>query len=318
MAVLSGQKSAWSGADLTAGVEAAVTRTGVVGDPQAVAELVEDVQARAVGRCQSVLDPAAVDPDGHVPAFDLRAGCRRGPASQPGVGRAGRRTGGRDPAGGALAAAEGLDGGQAAAVGAVCGSRRLEVVVGPAGTGKTRMLAVAKQRLDGQGRDLVVMAPTRKAALVAGGEVGVEGSSLSKLVYEYGFRWDEVGRWGRLEVGQEDPVTGRVHRGPGPGLVLSGRSVIVVDEAGLMTVDQANALIDVAAETGAAIRLVGDPRQLGAVGQGRGDGNRRAVGRRGAGHVGSGPPVPGRHRRRDRPAGDRTRCGLRRSVLAVA
>ena len=50
--------------------------------------------------------------------------------------------------------------------------------------------------------------------------------------------------------------------------MLSAGSVIVVDEAGLMTVDQANALIDVAAESGAAIRLVGDPRQLGAVGRG--------------------------------------------------
>ena len=44
--------------------------------------------------------------------------------------------------------------------------------------------------------------------------------------------------------------------------------MIVIDEAGLMTVHQANGLIDVAAETGAAVRLVGDPRQLGAVGRG--------------------------------------------------
>jgi hypothetical protein len=49
---------------------------------------------------------------------------------------------------------------------------------------------------------------------------------------------------------------------------LSAASVIVVDEAALMTVDQANALIDLAAESGAALRLVGDPRQLGAVGRG--------------------------------------------------
>ena len=43
---------------------------------------------------------------------------------------------------------------------------------------------------------------------------------------------------------------------------------MVVDEAGLMSVDQAVALIDVVRGSGAALRLVGDPRQLGAVGRG--------------------------------------------------
>ncbi len=38
---------------------------------------------------------------------------------------------------------------------------------------------------------------------------------------------------------------------------------VVVDEAGLISVEQANALVDVVVETGAAVRLVGDPRQLG-------------------------------------------------------
>ena len=316
VAVLSGLKSAWSGADLTAGVEAAVTRSGVVGDAQAVAELVEDVRARAAGRCQSVLDPEVWTPTAmsrhltseQVVAADLRLNL--GLAGLAGGG------GGRDPAGGAMGSAEGLDGGQVAAVAAVCGTRRLEVVVGPAGTGKTRMLAVARQRLDVQGRDLVVIAPTRKAALVAGGEVGVEGSSLSKLVYEYGFRWDQVGRWRRLELGQEDPVTGRAYRGPGSA--LSAGSVVVVDEAGLMTVDQANALIDVAAETGAAIRLVGDPRQLGAVGRG---GVMETAGR----WADEGPVMLDQvHRfltvtvRRERPAGHRNRHRLRGSVPAVA
>ena len=44
--------------------------------------------------------------------------------------------------------------------------------------------------------------------------------------------------------------------------------MVVVDEAGLMSVDQAVALIDVVRGSGASLRLVGDPRQLGAVGRG--------------------------------------------------
>ena len=60
--MLSGQKSAWSRADLTAAVEVAVVRSGVVAESAAVAELVEDVEARALERCTSVLDAARHTP----------------------------------------------------------------------------------------------------------------------------------------------------------------------------------------------------------------------------------------------------------------
>jgi exodeoxyribonuclease V alpha subunit len=271
VAVLSGQKSSWSQAELTAMVEAAVTRTGVVGYPQAVGELVEDVRARAAGRCRSVLDPEVHTPTSmsryltspQVIDADMRLNLGL-------TGLAGGDGGGRDEEAGRVGVAQGLDDGQVEAVEAVCGGRRLEVVVGPAGTGKTRMLAAANQRLEGKGRDMIVVAPTRKAAQVAAAEIGVgDGSSLSKLVYDHGFRWNFLGQWSRLEVGQVDPRTGRTYQGPAETAPrLSERSVVVVDEAGLLTVDQANALVDVAAESGAAIRLVGDPRQLGAVGRG--------------------------------------------------
>jgi hypothetical protein len=125
------------------------------------------------------------------------------------------------------------------------------------------MLAVAAERLANDGRELVVLAPTRKGALVAGAEVGVEGTSLSKLVHEHGFRWDEASRWSRLVVGDLDPTTGRPYRGPSASAVLSPRSVVVVDEAGLATVEQTNALIDVCTGSGASLRLVGDPRRAG-------------------------------------------------------
>ncbi len=44
--------------------------------------------------------------------------------------------------------------------------------------------------------------------------------------------------------------------------------MLVVDEAGLVTVDQANALIGLVASSGASLCIVGDLRQLGAVGRG--------------------------------------------------
>jgi exodeoxyribonuclease V alpha subunit len=264
VAVLSGQKSAWSKADLTAAVEVAVVRSGVVAESGAVTELVEDIEARALERCTSVLDAAR-----HIPTVMSRyltseaviaadAALNLGFAGLAGV------SAGRDAEGGALAQLRGLGAGQVEAVEALAGARRLEVVIGPAGSGKTKMLAVARERLAEQGRDLVVVAPTRKGAMVAAAEVGAEGSSLSALLYRHGFRWDEASRWSRLSEDALNPDTGR----PYQRTALSSATVVVVDEAALMTVDQANALIDLTAESGAALRLVGDPRQLGAVGRG--------------------------------------------------
>lgn len=60
VAVLSARKSAWSQADLTAQVQSAVTRTGVVGDPQTVTELAEDIGARATARCVTLLEKGQV------------------------------------------------------------------------------------------------------------------------------------------------------------------------------------------------------------------------------------------------------------------
>jgi conjugative relaxase-like TrwC/TraI family protein len=264
VAVLSGQRSAWSRADLTAAVEVAVVRSGVIADPGAVAELVEDCEERALERCTSVLDAARHTPT--VMARYLTSDAVIAADAALNLGLAGLAGGGgeRDRAGGALAQLAGLGAGQVEAVEALAGSRRLEVVVGPAGSGKTKMLATSRDRLAEQGRHLVVVAPTRKGAMVAAAEVGAPGSSLSALLYRHGFRWDEAGRWSRLGDDVVHPGTGR----PGQSAPLSAASVIVVDEAALMTVDQANALIDLAAESGAALRLVGDPRQLGAVGRG--------------------------------------------------
>ncbi|MEI5579506.1 AAA family ATPase, partial [Streptomyces brasiliscabiei] len=65
-----------------------------------------------------------------------------------------------------------LDAGQAEAAGAIGGTDRLVTVTGPAGTGKTTMLRVARRLLENQGRRMVIVAPTKKAASVAGQETG--------------------------------------------------------------------------------------------------------------------------------------------------
>ncbi|WP_396655617.1 MobF family relaxase [Microbacterium sp.] len=162
-----------------------------------------------------------------------------------------------------------LDARQVRAAAAIAGTDRLVSVTGPAGAGKTTMLRVAKCVLAQDGHRMVVVAPTKKAATVAGRELGTSASSLHALLADHGFRWghDTAGAaiWTRLTPGDIDPATGRVYDGArrfplGPG------DRIVVDEAGMVDLHAANALATVAAATGAGIAMVGDHLQARPVG----------------------------------------------------
>lgn len=156
-----------------------------------------------------------------------------------------------------------LDENQADAAAAIAGTHRLVTITGPAGTGKTTMLRVAKRALDAQRRRLVVVAPTKKAASVAAREIGTVGSSLHALLADHGWRWsrDMTGseHWTRLEPGDTD-TTGHIYLGP-RRYPLSPGDRIVVDEAGMVDLHTARALAILAAETGAGIAMVGDHLQ---------------------------------------------------------
>lgn len=162
-----------------------------------------------------------------------------------------------------------LDERQVRAAAAIAGTDRLVSVTGPAGAGKTTMLRVAKAALAQRGCRMAVVAPTKKAASVAGREIGTSASSLHALLGDHGFRWarDEAGAeaWTRLGVGEVDSATGYVYAGPRRFTLTSGDR-IVVDEAGMVDLHTANALATIAAETGAGIAMVGDHLQARPVG----------------------------------------------------
>jgi ATP-dependent exoDNAse (exonuclease V) alpha subunit len=162
----------------------------------------------------------------------------------------------------------GLDAGQAAAVAFLAGDRRLMVMEGAAGAGKTTTLAAARDVLRRQGRRLMVVTPTLKAAQVARAEVGAVTGSAASLVFAHGWRWNEHGEWTRLVLGEVDPVTGRTHTGPAEGTRLLPDDLLIVDEAGMLDQDTARALLTVADEAGARLALLGDRHQLAAVGRG--------------------------------------------------
>src|SRR4051794_35453120 len=163
---LAASRSGWNAADVRGEAERLIAAEGIVADPAVRLELAEDLTARALDRCVPLVDRDGV-PE-HVRSWtsrrvlevesDLRTGFAVR-AGQPVL--AGPRPE-RLPAGAVL----GLDAGQAAAVAVLAGDRRLMVVEGAAGAGKTTTLAAARDVLRRQGRRLIVVTPTLKAAQV--------------------------------------------------------------------------------------------------------------------------------------------------------
>ncbi|RBY96566.1 TrwC relaxase [Blastococcus sp. TF02-8] len=276
LARLGAGRSAWNAADVRGEVEQLIAAAGIVTDPAVRIELAEDLTARTLVRCVPLLDrdgPAGGVPE-HIrawtsaPVLDveadltdrLAARATQRPADTPGPGPI--------PPADVAAGAARLDPGQAAAVAALAGPRALVVVEGAAGAGKTTTLAATQTLLAGQGRRLVVVTPTLKAAKVAAAEVGAVAGSAARLAFEYGWRWNGDGVWTRLSAGQADPVTGALYTGPRDAARLAAGDLLVVDEAGMLDQDTARALLTVADECRVRVALLGDRHQLAAVGRG--------------------------------------------------
>jgi hypothetical protein len=264
-----GSGGRFSRIDIRAGATRALAASGVVVPRAAVDELLEDVTARALTSSAVDLVLEGESPAAHVKHLMATSTAAAKAvladrvdaipstghlAPDPDVEVAERATLGDAP----------LAEDQREAVAAVAGTQRLVTVTGPAGTGKTTMLRVARRVLDRDGRRMVVVAPTRKAAAVAGREVGADASSLHALLMDHGYRHveDRAGRpvWTRLRPGQRDPATGIVFAGP-TRFRIGSKDRVVVDEAGMVDLHSAVVLIELAHETGAGIVMVGDPRQ---------------------------------------------------------
>ncbi len=251
---LGGRRSAWNGADIHGEVEKIIAGVGVIAAAGVRGELVEDLVARTIDRCLPLLQRGDV-PD-HVRALtsarvldveaDLvaRLAAR---AARPAI---------PDPVGERVGARR-LDPGQRRVVAALTGTARLLVIEGAAGAGKTTTMAAAADLLQWQGRRMLVVTPTLKAARVAQAEAGVDAFSAAWLIHQHGHRWDTDGHRWRVPTGQLNPLA----------RLLPG-DLLLVDEAGMLDQDTARALLMIADRAGARLALIGDRHQLPAVGRG--------------------------------------------------
>lgn len=141
---------------------------------------------------------------------------------------------------------QGLDDLQADAAASVAGADRLVLVVGAAGSGKTRMLAAAAADLCAQRRTTFAVAPTAKAARVLERDTGIPADTVAKLLHE----------WQRSDRPAAAPFR------------LAAGTTLVVDEAGMISTPSLCELVRLAERNRWRVVLVGDPRQLQAVGRG--------------------------------------------------
>lgn len=129
----------------------------------------------------------------------------------------------------------------AAAIDAMASDAPVVLVVGPAGAGKTTATATAVDRLRRQGRPVVALAPSGKAADVLATEAGCHAETLAAFLA----RHDASGRTG-----------------------WPAGTTVVVDEAGMATTDDLHRLGSLANTYRWRVVAIGDPAQLPSVGRG--------------------------------------------------
>jgi conjugative relaxase-like TrwC/TraI family protein len=133
-----------------------------------------------------------------------------------------------------------LDEAQVAAARAVAGKTPLVLVIGPAGAGKTTMLSAAVTTLASQGRPVLGLGPSGKAADVLAREAGCPTMTLANLLAD----------------------------GERPDRLPPAGATVILDEAGMAANDDLDRLVGLAARRRWRLACVGDPDQLPAVGRG--------------------------------------------------
>ena len=233
---VAGRSSAWLAADLAREI-AVLLPPDAVSDAGQVVELVDRLAEQAAARCVE-LHPGARSgrqpgPDVHVTDRQLSTSSVLAQEARL-IAWAEAAVGRPDVAG---KPAGRLDRAQASAARAVAGSDRLVLVVGPAGAGKTTALRGAVEQLRAEGRPVLGLAPSGKAADVLAREAGCPAVTLAKLL---------------------DPYTAPPPAG----------TTLILDEAGMASTDHLDRLVGLARQHDWRLACVGDGFQLPAVGRG--------------------------------------------------
>jgi conjugative relaxase-like TrwC/TraI family protein len=138
------------------------------------------------------------------------------------------------------------------------GGAGVQLVVGRAGTGKTYALGVTRHAWQLDGYQVLGTAPTGIATVCLDSEGFEHAGTVDRLLAELEQQRDPGRRPGGDRPGGQD------------GPLLDDRTVLVVDEAGMVGSRKLARLLDYAEQAGAKVVLVGDDRQLAAIEAGGG------------------------------------------------
>ncbi len=164
---------------------------------------------------------------------------------------------------------------QQRAVEHVTGANRLALVLGVAGAGKSTMLEAARRTWGGAGYNVVGAALAAKAASGLWDSSGIESRTIESLVRG----WDARDQWNALpdrergqlwlQLGRMSAEQRQAYAGPKPPprnlITLTEKSVLVIDEAGMVDSRTMARLVEEVDRRGAKLVLVGDPGQLPAI-----------------------------------------------------
>ena len=124
------------------------------------------------------------------------------------------------------------------------GGHRVEVGIGPAGTGKTTSMRVFARAVESAGGRVLALAPTAVASTVLAGEIDIEADTAHKLLQVYRDGGDLVNS---------------------DAFRIDDKTILLIDEAGMADTPLLADVLRLAEQKGASIRLLGDPAQLAAV-----------------------------------------------------
>jgi conjugative relaxase-like TrwC/TraI family protein len=131
---------------------------------------------------------------------------------------------------------------------------RVQLALAPAGTGKTTAMATLAAAWRNSGGTVIGLAPTATAASVLGADLDAPTDTIAKLVQLTGTRPGPL-------AAPDDPARKWF-------TTIGSDTLVIVDEAGMASTLDLDAVIGHALARGASVRLIGDDQQLASISAG--------------------------------------------------
>jgi conjugative relaxase-like TrwC/TraI family protein len=155
--------------------------------------------------------------------------------------------------------------------------RRLDLVVGPAGTGKSTTMAGLRAAWEAEhgATSVLGLAPSAAAAEVLAEQLGIDTENTAKWLHEHRQQAERLEKITGLRAALRSPATSRHRSALKAELVrvedevarwnLRADQLVIVDEASLVGTFAVDELVAAARDARAKVVLVGDPAQLSAI-----------------------------------------------------